>query len=171
MNGRWQDLGGPGREQAATVFAALDGARQLVDTAGPARPSHSAVWSALVSGRPLPAGVEPGPDLEAMLDRASVGALPRLAAAATEAVGIDRRAAGVRIRVIPSRSGEGPSYLVIGFDDPTARAGRLVVTADGAAPVELTLPEMTGGSVQILLDDGAPILAAVADPDARIFLV
>lgn len=183
MTGRWRDLDEPERESARAVFAALDNARllsdsqvdaladALADAEVPASPSMSAIWSAMVSGNPLPVGVRSGPELDALLARASVAAIPRLAAAATGAQAVDRRAQGVRVRVVPSRAEAKQSYLIIAFDDPGAEVARLVVTADLGEPVELSLPPPVGGTVQVLLDDDAPVLLALADPDARIYLI
>lgn len=172
MSNAWDDLDAEGRAVAHAVFAALDGADRLTDgETVPAGASASAVWSALVNGRPLPAGTPAGPDLEAMLDRAAVAAMSRRAAAATPGEGVDRRAAGARVRVVPSRADTRQSYLTVSLDDPAASAVRLLVLVDRGPAVEVALPAMVDGTVQILLDDDAPVLAALTDPDARLYLV
>lgn len=171
MTGRWRGLNEPERETARTVFAALDAARRLADAGGPARPSPSAIWSALVSGSPLPADVDGGADLEAMLAQSSVAAIPRLAAAATPGVNVERRGAGVRVRLVPARGDGGMTYLTIAVDDPGMAASRLIVVLDGRAPLQLDLPEPVAGVVQILLAGDAPILAGLTDPESRLYLV
>lgn len=171
MTDRWQDLDDGGRETARAVFTALDGARALTDAAMQAGPSISAIWSALVTGRPLPPGIVPSADFDALLVDAATIAIPRQAAAATPDSGIDRQAEGARLRVIPSRGGPGQSYLTITFEDQTTGAARLIAVIDGAEPLEIALPVPVAGAVQLLLDNSEPILAALTDPDSRLFLV
>lgn len=198
MTGRWQHLGESGRRTAAAVFAGLDGARALADAstateadaAGTtARPSASAVWSALVDGRSLPAGAVGDPDFEALVAQAARIEIPRAAAAATEPDAVDRAAAGVRLRIVPSRGGPGQRYLLVTFDgtadEPsypdrptdaltggTARAPtRLIAVRDDVAPLEIPMPVPVDGAVQILLDDTDPVLAALTDPDCRLYFL
>ena len=171
MTETWQGLQDPARETARSVFAALDGARALTDATAPPRPSLSAIWSALVSGRPLPPGIVMDGDLDALLADAAVIAMPRQAAAATEPDGVDRRAEGAQVRITPSRGGPGQSYLTVTFEDPTVGATRLIAVTDGAAPLEIPLPPSVAGAAQVLLDNADPILVALADPDSRLYLV
>lgn len=190
MTGRWRDLGEGGRRTAVAVFAGLDGARALADTPadvpadagavppGTARPSASAVWSALVGGHPLPAGTLGDADLEALVAQAAWLEIPRAAAAATAPEAVDRAARGVRLRVVPSRGGPGQSYLLVSFDataGPTAglepAPGRLIAVVDNAEPVQIALPAPVDGAVQILLDNTDPVLAALTDPDCRLYFL
>lgn len=198
MTGRWRDLGEGGRRTAGAVFAGLDGARVLADaladapadvrtdaeagTSATARPSASAVWSALVGGRPLPAGTAGDADLEALVAQAAWLEIPRAAAAATAPEAVDRAAGGVRLRVVPSRGGPGQSYLLVSFDatdgpttGPTGGAepapGRLIAIVDNAEPVQIALPAPVDGAVQILLDNTDPVLAALTDPDCRLYFL
>jgi|GEM_PF-7014595 len=175
MTDRWEDLDERGRDTARAVFAALEAARQLEGASRQPseRPaaSPSAVWSALVAGGPLPAAVVPGPDLEAMVERAAVAVFPRQAAAAIETGALDRRAPGVRVRIVASRADAGQSYVILTFDDPALAPARLVVLPRDGRPVDLDLPVAVDGAVQVLLDNTAPILAALTDPDARLYLV
>lgn len=162
---------GEGRREAETVFSALDLARGLTDCRATGRASISAIWSALATGGPLPAGIVPDADLDALLADAACVAFPRQASAATPQVGIDRRADGARLRIVPSLGAAGQSYLAIAFDDPTATATRLIAVGDGAEPREIALPPPIDGTVQVLVDNSDPILVAVADADARLYLV
>ncbi|WP_281685086.1 hypothetical protein [Thalassobaculum salexigens] len=171
MTDRWRDLEGDGRRTAETIFSALDVARGLTDCRAPSRPSVSAIWSALATGRALPGGIVPDADLDALLADAASVAFPRQAAAATPQDGIDRHADGARLRVVPSLGAPGQSYLAISFDDPTATASRLIAVGDGAEPLVFALPPPVDGTVQILVDNSDPILVALADADARLYLV
>lgn len=171
MTERWADLDEAGREIARTIFTALNVARDFTDGGGPARPSVSAIWSALATGRPLPGGIVPDADLDALLTDAAFVAFPRRAAAATDSAGIDRRAEGVRVRIVPSRGTPGQSFVAIAYDDPAAAAARLIAVIDGAEPLEIALPQPIAGVVQVLVDNSDPILVALSDPDARLYLV
>lgn len=171
MTDRWQDLDPSGRQVARTIFSALETARGLTDSGARPRPSVSAIWSALMTGRPLPGGIVPDAELDALLTDAAAVAFPRQAAAASAPTGIDRRADGARVRVIPSRGVAGQSYLAISFDDPALSVGRLIAVHDGAEPLEIALPAPVAGMVQILVDNSDPILVALADTDARLYLV
>lgn len=183
MTCRWQDLDPPGRRTAAAVFAALDGARRLADAHGSsdldgrdvARPSISAVWAALVGGHPLPSGLVPDADFEALLAQAAALVIPRTAAAATRPDrtddGVDRQAEGARVRVVPSRGGAGQSYVIVTFQDPDLSATRLFAVTDDSAPVQADLPAPVAGSVQLLLDTSDPLLVALTDPNSRLYLV
>lgn len=171
MTDRWADLDDTGRATAQTVFVALEAARALGDGAGPAQPSVSAIWSALATGGSLPGGIVSDADLEALLADAAFVAFPRRAAAATPETPIDRRAEGTRIRVIPSRGGVGQCFIAISFDDPRASARRLIAVIDGVEPLEIALPLPVAGAVQVLVDNSDPILVALSDADARLYLV
>jgi hypothetical protein len=171
VTGRWSDLDDGGRAVAAAVFGAQDAAHALEQGTTPAMASQSAVWSALMSGSPLPAGLRPGVDLDGLLERAAPVTMPRLSAADSGGHGVDRQASGVRVRVMPSRAEASQSYLLITVADPRATLRRLVVTRDSDAPAEQSLPSAVGDTIQVLLDGNAPILAALADPDSRIFLI
>ena len=186
MSGRWQDLDSAGKEVARTIFDALETAHGLSDGGATPRPSASAIWSALTTGRALPAGLTSDADLEAMLAAAATIVFPRRAAAATppasrrgetsrdaaegDAV-IDRSTEGARVRLVPSRRPSTQSYLVISFEDPLATASRLLMLVAGAAPIEIALPPPVGGTIQLLVDNADPSLAVLADEDARLFLL
>ena len=176
MSGRWQELDGPGKAVARTIFTALDTARSLSDGPQTDRPSASAIWSALTTGRALPAGLISDGDLEAMLSAAAMIAFPRQAAAATspavsQGAVVDRSTEGARIRVVPSRQPSAQSYLVISFDDPVAAAGRLLMLVEGSEPLDIALPPPVAGVIQLLLEDNDPSLAVLADEDARLYLL
>ncbi len=171
MTGRWRELDAGGRRTAETLFAALDAARDLTDSRVPARPSVSAIWSALVTGRPLPGGIRPGADLDALLADAALVVFPRQAAASTPRTEIDRLTEGARLRVVASRGAPGQSFVAISLDDPAAAPGRLIAVHDGAEPLEIGLPPSVDGLVQVLVDNSDPILVALADADARLYLV
>lgn len=183
MTGRWQDLDPPGRRVAGAVFAALDGARLLADAHGSgdfngrdaARPSISAVWAALVGGHPLPPGLVPDADFEALLAQAAALVVPRTAAAATRPDridgGVDRQAEGGQVQVVPSRGGPGQSYMTVTFLDPDLAATRLFAVTDDSAPVQVDLPAPVAGSIQLLLDNSDPILVALTDPNSRLYFV
>lgn len=171
MTDRWAELDAAGRGTAQTLFAALETARCLTDGSIPARPSVSAIWSALATGRRLPGGIVPDADLDALLTDAAFVVFPRRAAAATPQAGLDWRAEGVRIRVIPSRGAPGQSFIAISFDDPTAAAARLIAVIDGSEPLEIDLPPPVSGAVQVLVDNSDPILVALSDADARLYLM
>lgn len=184
MTGCWQDLDPPGRRTAGAVFAVLDGARRLADAHGSgdadgrdvARPSISAVWAALVGGHPLPSGIVPDADFEALLAQAATLVIPRTAAAAATRPdrtddGVDRQAEGARVRVVPSRGGAGQSYVILTFQDPDLSATRLFAVTDDSAPVQADLPAPVAGSVQLLLDTSDPLLVALTDPNSRLYLV
>jgi hypothetical protein len=171
MTERWRDLDAAGRQVAQAVFVALDGARGLTDARVRPRPSVSAIWSALASGRPLPVGLVADDDLDALLAEAALVAFPRSAAAATAPTGVDRRVDGARIRVTASLGAPGQSYLTLSFEDAAVAAARLIALVDGAEPVELALPPAVAGAVQVLLDNSDPILVALTDDEARLYLV
>ncbi|WPZ32198.1 hypothetical protein T8K17_13200 [Thalassobaculum sp. OXR-137] len=181
MTAGWNALDRDGQEIAATVFVALDAARALSDGAArsvssAARPSPSAIWSALATGRPLPAGIEADADLDALLADAAAVAFPRPAAAATPQAAslpasIDRRAEGARIRVVASRGAPGQSYVTVALEETAVPVTRLIVVLDARAPVEVALPAPRAGAIQLLVDDADPLLGALRDADARLYLV
>ncbi|MCR9073105.1 MAG: hypothetical protein NXI18_15435 [Alphaproteobacteria bacterium] len=187
MTGRWQDLDMAGRRTAGTVFAALDVARELADAGGAVsddavagarewgRPSISAVWAALVGGQSLPSDVVATADIEALLATAALAVIPRSAAAASPDDGsareIERRVDGVRVRIVPSRAGPEHRFLTVTFQGPGSTATRLYAVVDGRTPVDVALPPPVSGSVQLLVDTTDPILAALTDPDSRLYLV
>lgn len=171
MSDRWGELDQSGRQTAQTIFAALEAARDFTDSRAPTGPSISAIWSALATGRALPNGIVPDDDLDALLTDAAFVAFPRRAAAATPQAGLDRRAEGVRIRIIPSRGAPGQSFVAISFDEPMVAATRLIAVIDGAEPLAIDLPPPVAGAAQVLVDNSDPILVALSDADARLYLV
>ncbi len=185
MTRTWQDFTDPERETARQLFVALTASTSMAAVVEPGatpRPapytgrSISQAWHAIVSGRPLPSDVEAAglalEDLSALLDRASVAAVPRQAAAATDpSVAAARTGRGVTIRLAPSRSDVSQTYVTLEFDDRGMAAGRLIALRPDGAMTEIALPTPVEGAVQLLVSDDDPALVFLADTDCRIYLV
>jgi hypothetical protein len=185
----WQDMGPEGRETAGRVFEALEvgGAlRQAVAESGSTEeraadlPSPSTLW-AFVTGteaRPSPelaSALLRAPslraDLAAMLARAALGEAPRVAAAATAITASERQGHGFSIRLLPSRANPAQTYVLIRLDDPEQPAVRLVAMTPDGMTATLDLDAENQDEIQMLCASEDPIIQAIADPEARIWLM
>jgi hypothetical protein len=98
-------------------------------------------------------------------------AFPRAAAAADDGA-VDRRLAdGFRVRLVPSRSTAGQTYVII--DLPLGRAAPasslFIVRAD-EMPWKIRLPQPMHGQIQLLAENSSPLVIGLRDPGAEVFL-
>lgn len=94
------------------------------------------------------------------------------AAAAADNTSVDRRLAdGFRIRLVPSRSTAGQTYVII--DLPLGRAAPasalFIVRAD-AMPWKIQLPQPMHGQIQLLAESNSPLVIGLSDPESEVFL-
>ena len=192
----WQDAGHEGREMAARVFDALEnsaalrasltqifgepreGAASGTDQVS-GRPSTSDLWAFAtgIESRPssvLAAALLRDPsvrqDLAAMLARAAVGEVPQVAAAATALSVRDRKGQGFSLRLLPSRANPAQTYVLIRLEDPEQPAARLVAMTRDGTVATLDLDAADQDEIQMLCASDDPIIQAIADPEARIWL-
>lgn len=98
-------------------------------------------------------------------------AFPRAAAAADDAT-VDRRLAdGFRIRLVPSKSTSGQTYVIIDLPlGSAAPASALFIVRADAMPWKIRLPQPMHGQIQLLAEDSSPLVTGLADPEAEVFL-
>lgn len=129
-------------------------------------------------------------DFRALVSRIGSANLPAVAAAATGRPS-ERRGDGVLIRLVPSRSTAGQTYVVVEWDDAgsekagsgeadlgvgvsgDAEAGgvsALILLRAGEEPLKLPLPPAIGGRVQVLVEDRSEIALALDDPTTELVL-
>lgn len=96
---------------------------------------------------------------------------PRAAAAADD-VSVDRRLAdGFRIRLVPSQSTIGQTYVII--DLPLGRAtpaSSLFIVRVDAMPWKIRLPQPMHGQIQLLAENSSPLVIGLSDPESEVFL-
>ncbi len=183
MTDGWNSLNPNEQELAAGVFSAIAMAEELLE-----RPQDPA-------SHPLSAGAvfalanDPTHELDertraALIERPRLAellnglirddamvAFPR-AAAAADGTMLDRRLAdGFRIRLVPSRSTVGQTYVIIDLPLGQARtAGILFIVRPDAMPWKFQLPQPMHGLVQLLAENDSPLVVGLADPETEVFL-
>lgn len=196
----WQVIGPQGREMVARVFEGLETSGLLRTSLGmsptetvtetrgelsseaaraPDRPSPSALW-AFATGtesQPSPrlaAALLRDPslhlDLAAMLAGAAIGEAPRVAAAATTIKVTERVGQGFSLRLLPSRANPAQTYVLIRLEDPEQFAARLVAMTGAGTVATLDLDAAAQDEIQMLCASEDPIIQAIANPEARIWL-
>ena len=191
-----QVVGIDGQEMTARVFEALEDSAALRASLGDIfgeprdeslsvtvplsdRPSPSALWAFAVGteSRPssdLAAALLRDPSvrrvLAAMLGRAATGESPQVAAAATARTVSERLGQGFSLRLLPSRANPAQTYVLIRLEDPEQPAARLVAITGDATVVTLDLDAADQDEIQMLCPSDDPIIRAIADPEARIWL-
>jgi hypothetical protein len=109
-------------------------------------------------------------DLDRVLRRGAVAELPRVAAASTGTVDT-READGYRIRLVPARSADGQTYVIIEMpewlEEPPAT---LFLTQPDGSTIKQPLPEPDGGRIQMLVESTAPLVVGLADIEAEVIL-
>ncbi|NQW09698.1 MAG: hypothetical protein HQ481_07445 [Alphaproteobacteria bacterium] len=180
MSVGWRDLGANGQALAEAVYTALDRTAELRTAGGDdeAPPSSSTLWAWVMGGaetrdrlaatwRRYPALKD---DVAALLDRAAVASLPRVAAAATEDAVARRIGTGAAIRLLPSRATPDQTYVVITLDDPDRTPGQLIaVTGDDLVVQRLDPP--VDGTIQVLTETASDLVRALADAETRVWLL
>jgi hypothetical protein len=96
---------------------------------------------------------------------------PRAAAAADDTT-VDRRLAdGFRIRLVPSHSTIGQTYVIIDLPlGGTTTASSLFIVREDAMPWKIRLPQPMHGQIQLLAEDNSPLVIGLGDPRAEVFL-
>lgn len=186
----WDELDTDDVRTASHVFASLEARAalrgRLVETdVGSRPPSPSELWAFATGGmsRPSPelaAALLRQPrarrDLADMLDRVSVANAQRVAAAAsspdaTSQVGeIERVGEGFSLRLLPSRADPAHTYLIIRLDRSERIVTRLVALTGEGETRTLDLEAADQDEIQMLCASDDPILQAIADPEARLWL-
>lgn len=180
MSVGWRELGPNGQAMAETVFTVLDQTAELgdLDHDDEVPPSPSALWAWVSEGsggeERLARAMLRYPSIRdtvaAILDRAAIVALPRIAAAATDERIVQRIGDGAVIRLVPSQASADQIYVMIALDDSDAAPSRLMVTA-GDTVVAQALDEPVEGTVQILTEGNSDLVRALAEPEARVWLL
>lgn len=158
--------------------------------AGSRPPSPSELWAFATGGMPRPspelaAALLRQPrarqDLADMLDRASVANAQRVAAAATSPsatspaatpqIGeVERFGEGFSLRLLPSRADPAHTYLIIRLDWSERIVSRLLALTGEGETRTLDLEAADQDEIQMLCASDDPILQAIADPEARLWL-
>jgi hypothetical protein len=181
----WQEMGADGREVATRVFDALETFRILqrptsAEAESVGRPSPSSLWAFATgaTARPSPelaAALMREPslrlDVAAMLARSALGEAPRVAAAATAVVATERLGKGFSLRLLPSRANPAQTYVLIRLEDPELPAVRLVAMTQDGMTATLDLDAADQDEIQMLCASDDPMIQAIADPEARIWLL
>lgn len=105
-----------------------------------------------------------------MVEAGALYAMPQAIAASTTEFP-ERRAAGCRVRVLPSRADSGTFYLVIELSDRNVKVPDLLIIYDSVERIEqLPLPAPLDGVIQLLIDEDGGVPAMLRDPKSAIFL-
>lgn len=182
MTSAWRNLGPRQRQAAARMFEALDTVdtiRESVASAAsrrigfgdlyafasdPDRPMSSELVEALRADRRLEE------DLVRLLDRTAVYRFPRAAAASSGPVA-RRDGELFRIALRPSRAEPSQVYIVIELVDLDAAPPQLIYVCRRGRPCEKhRLPVAHDGAIQILADANSPLVQALRDGGAEVFL-
>lgn len=109
--------------------------------------------------------------LDGLIRRNPVRMFPR-AAAAADGPTLDRRLAdGFRIRLVPSRSTRGQTYVIIDLPLGLAQpAVAMFMVRPDAVPWKFRLPPPMHGQVQLLAESESDLVVGLADPETEIFL-
>ncbi len=95
---------------------------------------------------------------------------PRSAAAGTKALE-SRQGQGFAIRLRQSRAEPSQVYVVIELLDPGAEAPKaLFIARHPEGLLKQALPEVRGGTVQLLAEAGSDLIRALRDPGSEVFL-
>jgi hypothetical protein len=105
----------------------------------------------------------------AMLDRAAPWRLPRLAAASAGTATV-RTGENCRIELRTSAAEPSQVYVIIELAAPESAPSRLFVARAGAGVVSAELPPARDGTIQLLSGADAPLVAALRDVGAEIYL-
>lgn len=178
MSGHWQS-GSVATRKAAVAFDRLMTAQAALTPSASRRPVGPRDLIAYVGGdddgraAEVEAAMAADPrlraDLDHLLRRMAVLSLPRLAAASSGGVG-QRTGEGCRIVLKQSRADASQVYVLIEFDDPALTPRALFVCSRHRSHVRHPLPDAQGQTIQLLVDDGSELLAALQDVDAEVFL-
>lgn len=104
-----------------------------------------------------------------MVEEGALYAMPQAIAASTVEFP-ERRVAGCRVRVMPSRADAATYYLVVELTG-AARVPALLIVYDSTDRIEqLSLPAPVDGVIQLLIDEAGGIPAMLRDPKSAIFL-
>lgn len=106
-------------------------------------------------------------DLDRLLESTALCRFPRVAAASSGAVE-SREEKGFRITLHPSRAEAGQVYLLIRLQEPIAP--RTLIVRRGNTYEKHALPEARDGVIQVLTEEGSPLVRAVRDIGTEIFL-
>jgi hypothetical protein len=196
----WDELDTDDLRTSSRVFASLEARAALRDRItqtsgtradiGSRPPSPSELWAFATGGmsRPSPALAaallrrpQARQDLAELLDRVAVANAPRVAAAATSTAAssragtaqvgeIDRVGEGFSLRLLPSRADPAHTYLIIRLDRSERIVTRLVALTGEGETRTLDLEAADQDEIQMLCASDDPILQAIADPEARLWL-
>lgn len=182
MTVRWDRLG-PDRQGAVeAAFVALETAAALCrpePTDGAARLSPSALWAHVTGDAAIPRAQlaaalleDPGlrEILAGLMARAALSVGPRVAAAASDRSIAERGGDGFRLRLLPARGDADQTWIMIALDRPAPAPAHLTVLPPAGPPQTVRLDPPVDGVVQLLLEAGSELVAALADPASTVFL-
>ena len=184
MTGTWKDLTQEQRSLAEQAFDALSTLDELAAASnaedGRARRIGFGDIYAYVNepycdmSAPLRQALEADKrlrdDLMRLLAKTAGYRCPRSAAAGTKALE-SRQGQGFAIRLRPSRAEPTQVYVVIELLDPGAQAPKALFIArhpDGL--LKQALPDVRGGTVQLLAEVESDLIRALRDPGSEVFL-
>lgn len=108
-------------------------------------------------------------DFARLLARTATWRLPRLAAAST-AEDVVRTGDNCRVELRRSEAEPSQVYLIIELTAPESLPTRLFVTRTGGQVISAELPAARDGVIQLLAGADTPLVAALRDVGAEIFL-
>ncbi|MBM3511265.1 MAG: hypothetical protein FJX61_14180 [Alphaproteobacteria bacterium] len=167
--------------RAAAIFEALDQARVLAEPAAAATPPAIAPTRLYAFALAADAAADPalaarlardeavGRAFAALLARLAYVRFPALAAAAAGALRV-RTAGPHRIRFEPSRAEPTQTYVVIELAPGTEAPQSLFVCSEGWRTHKAALPPAPRQVIQLLYANDDPLLVALLDPAAEVFL-
>ena len=82
----------------------------------------------------------------------------------------ERFGQGFSLRLLPSRANPAQTYVLIRLEDPEQPAARLVAMTRDGTVATLELDAADQDEIQMLCASDDPIIQAIADPEARIWL-
>ncbi len=182
MTSGWSSFEPQQKQAAAFMFDALstiDAVSDAIAEDGPRHAGFSDLFAYVMGPEDemtpdLAAALESQPALQAdllrLLKQTAQYRFPRVAAASSGSVA-QRDGELYRITLRPSRAEPSQVYIVIDLADPLiAPPSLLYVCRPGRRCEKHRLPVAQDGTIQILADAGAPLVEALRDNDAEVFL-
>lgn len=165
------------------ALAALDAAAQAqaLHTVGPAsRVAFAALYKFVTDpgfspppgfSEALAGDAKAAADVEGLLRKFRLMHMPRLAAA-SDGAARRRVSDAATLTLTPSRARQGQLYVVLELTDPAASAPRqLMVRQTGGGWLRRALAQFADGRMQLLVEEDDPLIAALSDPEAEVYLV
>lgn len=182
MTSGWRNLRSEQRDLAARMFDALDTIDSIAETMSAGRPRRIGMSDlfAFVNDPDQEMGPQLATalaesemlrdDLSRLLERTARYRFPLVAAASSGPVA-RRDGELYRIALRPSRAEPSQVYIVIDYADLDAPQPQLIYVCRPGCPCEKhRLPAAHDGTIQILADEASPLVEALRDRRAEVFL-